>query len=60
MFIIVIILESFISNLLLVCVLSCVCVCEQGASVHVTVDWARRTDHMQHHPAQHLVSALFR
>lgn len=28
------------------------------ASVEITVDWARRFDHMQQHTAQHLISAL--
>lgn len=31
-----------------------------GADVTVTVDWARRFDHMQQHSAQHLISAVFR
>ena len=30
-----------------------------GSSVTVTVDWARRYDHMQQHSAQHLISAVF-
>ncbi|KAG5509101.1 hypothetical protein JKF63_06110 [Porcisia hertigi] len=29
-----------------------------GATVHQTVDWPRRTDHMQHHTGQHLLSAV--
>ncbi len=29
-----------------------------GATVQVTVDWARRWDHMQQHTGQHLLSAL--
>eukprot|EP00735_Rhodelphis_limneticus_P005453 TRINITY_DN1729_c0_g1::TRINITY_DN1729_c0_g1_i1::g.25162::m.25162 TRINITY_DN1729_c0_g1::TRINITY_DN1729_c0_g1_i1::g.25162 ORF type:complete len:449 (+),score=99.06,sp/Q6DEJ5/AASD1_DANRE/40.09/1e-83,tRNA-synt_2c/PF01411.14/1.2e-06,tRNA_SAD/PF07973.9/1.6e-05,PhaP_Bmeg/PF09602.5/0.61,PhaP_Bmeg/PF09602.5/1.7e+02,Peptidase_S49/PF01343.13/15,Peptidase_S49/PF01343.13/25 TRINITY_DN1729_c0_g1_i1:56-1348(+) len=31
---------------------------EIGASVHVTLDWKRRYDHMQQHSAQHLISAI--
>ncbi|HEY0876646.1 MAG TPA: DHHA1 domain-containing protein [Vicinamibacterales bacterium] len=30
-----------------------------GASVHGTVDWSRRLDHMQQHTGQHVLSAAF-
>lgn len=31
---------------------------EVGAVVEVTVNWRRRVDHMQHHTAQHLLTAI--
>ena len=31
---------------------------EAGQTVHVTVDWARRFDHMQQHSAQHLLTSI--
>ena len=30
-----------------------------GATVHGTIDWTRRFDHMQQHTGQHLLSAVF-
>jgi alanyl-tRNA synthetase len=36
------------------------CELPAGTSVTVSVDWARRLDHMQQHSAQHLISAVFR
>lgn len=33
---------------------------EPGTAVTVSVDWARRYDHMQQHSAQHLISAVAR
>jgi alanyl-tRNA synthetase len=32
---------------------------EPGQSVHGTIDWARRFDHMQQHSGQHILSAAF-
>lgn len=29
-----------------------------GETVHQTIDWERRFDHMQHHSGQHLISAV--
>ena len=31
---------------------------EVGQSVHVTVDWERRFDHMQQHTGQHLLTSI--
>ncbi|KAF5222263.1 hypothetical protein ECC02_004778 [Trypanosoma cruzi] len=40
------------------CVISTPCPLEVGEEVEVRVDWPRRFDHMQHHSAQHLLSAV--
>ncbi len=32
---------------------------EAGTTVHGTIDWARRLDHMQQHPGPHVLSAAF-
>ena len=30
----------------------------EGDSVHMSVDWKRRFDHMQQHSGQHLITAI--
>nr|CCD15789.1 unnamed protein product [Trypanosoma congolense IL3000] len=40
------------------CVLTLPCMLEPGEEVRLRVDWDRRVDHMQHHSAQHLLTAV--
>jgi alanyl-tRNA synthetase/misacylated tRNA(Ala) deacylase len=40
------------------CVISSPVYFEEGSEVKVEVDWPRRADHMEHHSAQHLLSAI--
>jgi alanyl-tRNA synthetase/misacylated tRNA(Ala) deacylase len=40
------------------CVIKSALAFEPGAEVDTAVDWPRRLDHMQHHSAQHLLTAI--
>ncbi|RHW70390.1 tRNA synthetases class II (A) [Trypanosoma brucei equiperdum] len=40
------------------CVMNLPCMLKVGEDVQLRVDWDRRLDHMQHHSAQHLLTAV--